>query len=583
MLICNYNKCNKEDKEVALYRNSNLIWKQFSRNTIKDVHGDMYYYRSLYEGKHHELFPRAKELIEKGEIIDVYSNADNYTSKNVRTPYLMLNICRVIVDVPSLLVSRSIGQFKTNYSRTSDTLQKQQDSEITDDFSDTDLIEGTKTNDINGIVVDPQQELIDQVIKNSKLNHNMNVSQLLIDGGIVAVPSMRNNQLSIEFKERNVYYPHDDGLGVDLVYELEQTEEEEMNNINYIHVYTERENGQSLEMRDRLYVSDGNGELTLVEDPQIIEEKLHVTSQELDKVFHGRQRTLICYLANEPTFTNRFGRSSLVGLDGKQEEVNWSLTRTAQTFERNGKPRISVTKGTMQRLQEIALNQYGDENKIDHRNLEVTEIDDETGESIVIHQIDTSKIGDMNYVKDIIRAMLAETQTSENAVEFVKRDTAHSQSGVAKFYDLMISIIKAEKIRDEYVEFLKDVIESALWIANHHDNNVIIERPNAILKNMIPQPKAELSQDSISKFNAGIQSLEEAVRESNPTKSEEWIKEEIERIQSDTNRNDTMSLDRGRQTLQNFMNNRNSFGQPLDEFGNPINTNNQEDDSQQEE
>ncbi|MFO3693631.1 hypothetical protein [Staphylococcus felis] len=568
---------------MAQYRGKNLTWQQFSKETIKSTHGDMYYYRNLYEGKHHELFPRAKELIEKGEIIDVYSNANNYTSKNVRTPYIMLNICRVIVDVPTLLVSRSIGQFKTNYSRTSDTLQRQQGSEIADDFNDNDLIEGTKTNDVNGMVADPQQELIDQIVKNSRLNHNMNVAQLLIDGGIVAVPSIRNNQLSIEFKERNVYYPHDDGLGVDLVYELERTEEEEMNNISYVHVYTERENGQSLEMRDRLYLSNGDGKLTLVEDPEIIEEKLHVTPQELDKVFYGRQRVLVCYLANEPTFTNRLGKSCLIGLDGKQEEVNWSLTRTAQTFERNGKPRISVTKGTMQRLQEIALNQYGDENKIDHRNLEVTEIDDETGESIVIHQIDTSKIGDMNYVKDIIRAMLAETQTSENAVEFVKRDTAHSQSGVAKFYDLMISIIKAEKIRDEYVEFLKDVIESALWIANHHDNNVIIERPNVILKNMIPQPKAELSQDSISKFNAGIQSLEEAVRESNPTKSEEWIKEEIERIQSDTNRNDTMSLDRGRQTLQNFMNNRNSFGQPLDEFGNPINTNEQVDDTQQEE
>ncbi|WP_105992235.1 hypothetical protein [Staphylococcus chromogenes] len=567
---------------MANYRDTDLVWRQFSRNTIKNVHGDMYYYRSLYEGRHHELFPRAKELIEKGEIIDVYSNAGEYTSKNVRTPYIMFNICRVIVDVPTMLVSRSIGQFKTNYPRTSETLKEQQDNETNVDgtYDDNEMIEGTETQDINGRVVDPQQELIEQIIKNSKLNHNMNISQLLIDGGIVAVPSIRNGNISIEFKERNIYYPHDDGLGVDLVYELEQTEKERDNNINYVHVYTERENGKSLSTHDRLYINKGDGDLKLITDPQVIQDKLKVSMNDLDKTFNGRQRVLVCYLANDPTFTNRLGKSSLIGLDGKQEEVNWTLTRTAQTFERNGKPRISIAKGTMQRLKDIARQQYGDENKIDHRNLEVTEIDEETGQSMVIHQIDTSKIGDMNYVKDIIRAMLAETQTSENAVEFVKRDSANSQSGVAKFYDLMISIIKAEKIRDEYVEFLKDVIESTLWLANYKDSSVIIERPNVMFKGMIPQPKTELSQDSIAKFNAGIQSLEESVRESNPDKSEEWIEQEIERIQNDKNKTDTMALDRGRQTLQNFMNNRNSLGQPLDELGNPINTDDQINDLQ---
>ena len=33
---------------------------------------------------------------------------------------------------------------------------------------------------------------------------------------------------------------------------------------------------------------------------------------------------------------NELGNSTLKGLDGKQEEVNWTLTY-AQTFERNGK------------------------------------------------------------------------------------------------------------------------------------------------------------------------------------------------------------------------------------------------------
>ncbi|PTK42330.1 hypothetical protein BUZ61_17655, partial [Staphylococcus nepalensis] len=151
--------------------------------------------------------------------------------------------------------------------------------------------------------------------------------------------------------------------------------------------------------------------MSLVEEPKVIEDKLrigqHFTKGVLEKVFNGRQRLFISYLANNPTFTNKLGNSSLKGLDGKQEEVNWTLTRTAQTFERNGKPRISIPAGTMDQLKQIALEQYGDENKIDHEMLEVTEIDRDTGKSMEIHQIDTSKIGDMSYVKEIVRAMLA--------------------------------------------------------------------------------------------------------------------------------------------------------------------------------
>ena len=69
----------------------------------------------------------------------------------------------------------------------------------------------------------------------------------------------------------------------------------------------------------------------------------------------------------------------------------------------------------MNTLKQIASDAYGDENKINHELLEVTEIDEVTGKSMEIHQIDTTKIGDMTYVKEIVRAMLAETQTSENA------------------------------------------------------------------------------------------------------------------------------------------------------------------------
>lgn len=583
------------NNNIAKYRLNNYDWQTFGKDVIVDIHGDMYYYRNLYEGNHHEIFPRAINLINRGEIVDVYADDKINSPKNVRTPYIMLNVSKIIVDVPSMFVSRSIGQVKTNHTVNSigqeemkgtenntDNAQANENNFETNNTDDetnvenstqnngeSDLFETTDTNDFNAVAQDPQQATIDQIIQNSKLNHYMNITQLQVDGGIVAVPSMRNDQISIDIKERNVYYPHDDDMGVDLVYELPQTVEEEINKISYVHVYTERQNGQSVTTYHRLYSRNKNNEMELVIEPAIIEDKLRLGEQfnngVLEKTFAGRQRLFVCYLPNNPTFMNELGNSTLKGLDGKQEEVNWTLTRTAQTFERNGKPRISIPKGTMNTLKQIAADTYGNENKINHELLEVTEIDEVTGKSMEIHQIDTTKIGDMTYIKEIVRAMLAETQTSENAVELVKRDTANSQSGTAKFYDLIVSIIKSERIRNEYVEFLKDIIESALWFANKKDSSVIIERPNIMLKDMLPQPKQELSTDNIAKYNAKVQSLEETVRANNPDKSEEWVQEEIQRIEDEKSSTDSLSLTNGAMNLQQFMNNRDENGDPIQE------------------
>lgn len=584
------------NNNIAKYRLNNYDWQTFGKDVIVDIHGDMYYYRNLYEGNHHEIFPRAINLINRGEIVDVYADDKINSPKNVRTPYIMLNVSKIIVDVPSMFVSRSIGQVKTNHTVNSigqeemkgtenntDNAQATENNFETNNNTDdetnvenstqnngeSDLFETTDTNDFNAVAQDPQQATIDQIIQNSKLNHYMNITQLQVDGGIVAVPSMRNDQISIDIKERNVYYPHDDDMGVDLVYELPQTAEEEINKISYVHVYTERQNGQSVTTYHRLYSRNKNNEMELVIEPAIIEDKLRLGEQfnngVLEKTFAGRQRLFVCYLPNNPTFMNELGNSTLKGLDGKQEEVNWTLTRTAQTFERNGKPRISIPKGTMNTLKQIAADTYGNENQINHELLEVTEIDEVTGKSMEIHQIDTTKIGDMTYIKEIVRAMLAETQTSENAVELVKRDTANSQSGTAKFYDLIVSIIKSERIRNEYVEFLKDIIESALWFANKKDSSVIIERPNIMLKDMLPQPKQELSTDNIAKYNAKVQSLEETVRANNPDKSEEWVQEEIQRIEDEKSSTDSLSLTNGAMNLQQFMNNRDENGDPIQE------------------
>ncbi|QYA39254.1 hypothetical protein KYI09_06415 [Macrococcoides caseolyticum] len=534
-------------------------WKKFDKDFIKKKHDDMYFYRDLYDGKHANIFPRAKELISKGEIIDILQYGE-YNAKNVMTPYLMLNICKIIVDTPSLLISRGIGKVKTNFPNKEELANDTTTEEAK-------MIEGTVDNSYNSEVIDLQQETIDQIVKNSKIDHKMNITQLLVDGGIVAVPSMINGQLKLMFKERNVYYPHDDGHGYDLVYELPQTEEEKEAGIDYVHIYTEREDEDRLLILHKLFKRNGESQLEEVEDLSFIQEKIGI--EQLYQEFEGRKRSFISYLANNATFYNKLGASELKGLAGRQDEVNWTLTRASQTFERNGKPRISITRETMDTLRAIAADRYGDENKIDHRDLEIQEIG-ENGQVMQIHQIDVDKIGDMAYLKDIIRGMLAETQTSQAAMEFVRTDTASPQSGVAKFYDLLVSLMKAEQIRNDYVEFLKKLFESALWLANKENDSIIIEEPNITVQAMIPVPEKEITDANIAKYNAKVQSLEETVRLNNPDKTDEWVYEEVERIKSESTSQDSMSVLNGNNTLNNFLNNRQPDGTPLDELGNPI-------------
>lgn len=542
-----------------------IEWQTFDKEFIHGFHGNMERYRDLYKGNHSKYFSRAEELIKRGEIVDNLRYGE-HMGKNITTPYIIMNVCKMIIDTPTLFVTRSIGPVKTNYP-----VIEEQIDEMNDDGEE--LIEGTKDNTYNSEVLDPQQEIINQITENSKINHRKNLTQLQVDGGIVAIPKILNGKLMIDIKERNTFYPHDDKLGYDLVFELPQSQEEKDLGIDYVHVYREREEENQVTVKHMLYQRNSKNSLELVEDVQQTKEKLGI--EKLEQVFSGRKRSFVNYLPYNPTFIDEYGVSALEGLEGRQDEVNWSLTRTAQTFERNGKPRISVTAETMETLKSMAQEHYGDENKIDHEWLEVQEIND-SGQTMQIHQIDTQKIGDMNYVKDIVRAMLSETQTSESAFDFTRRDTSSAQSGVAKFYDLMLSLMKSESILDEYTEWMKTNYENALWLANKMDNSYIIEKPNIMRKSMLPQPSKELADENIAKYSNGIQSLDETVKKINPDKSDEWIVEELQRILDSKSTLDSTTLSTGNTTLLDFMNNRDSNGTPLNEDGTPVNVNEQE-------
>ncbi|WP_191835925.1 hypothetical protein [Mammaliicoccus sciuri] len=517
--------------------------KSFTQEEITETHGDMFLYRDLYDGRHSKLFDRAKALIEQGEIIDRIEYGD-VKAQNVQTPYIVVNISKMIIDIPTLFITRSMGKLQTNYP-----INEIEDDE---DFNTEDNhIEGTQDDSLNGELFDLQQETLDQIEVNSNFNkhHGMNIKQWQIDGGIVAVPEVVNGQVKLSFKERNVYYELEDGKTYQLRYIVERGDDK------YVHVHEEVEGENELTGSHTVYHMDNNGDLQIVDDEEIIFDITKLESDQRDYVLKGRKRTLFVYLPYSPTFMNRYGRSVLMGQEGKQDEVNWTMTRTAQIFERNGKPRISVSKEVMERLIDVSRQRYGVEDKFDHRDLEVTTID-EDGQSLQIHQIDISKIGDITYVKDVIKMMLMETQTSEKAIDFFTSEGAQAQSGTAKFYDLFLSIMKAEQMRDEYIEFIQQGVENCLWLLNLDNKDIIIEKPIVVQKDMMPVTSKETSTLNNQSYAAGTQSLEQTVRNNNPDKSEEWIMEEVEKIEAERTSQDSMSLLRGNMTGLNFNDNK---------------------------
>lgn len=524
-----------------------IKWEEWNQKVIENVHGNVYFYRDLYEGKHSKLFPRAKNLIEKGEIVETIVEGRE-KALNVQTPYIVANISKLIPEIPAMFVARSIG--KINSSITSTEEQNEDANDETDE-----IIEGGQGAE-NAQIDNLQQELIDQIEKNSKLTlkHWTNVVQHQIDGGLVGVPWNDERGLRIDFKQRDVYFPHEDELGVDLAYERT------INGEDYLHVYRERVEGGDLKTTHFLYALK-NDKLTEVEES---EAKDILGIDVLENTYEGRSRPFVVYWSNEETFMNPLGSSCLKNQEGKQDEINWTLTRSAIVYERNGKPRIAVSKEIMQALKETAYDRYGDESKIDHRDLEITTFD-ENGKAMEVIQIDITKIGDLQWVKDLMKLMFIETKTSEKAVDFYLNDggSNSAQSGVAKFYDLFLSIVKAEQIQGEYIYFLQQLFENCLWLANQEDSTVIIEEPEITLKSMVPISRKELIEENTIAFSGGTQSLETTVRRNNPHASEEWIQEELARIEEEKQSDDSSSLLAGRMTLQNFMDNRDGNGDPV--------------------
>lgn len=526
-----------------------INWEKWNQKIVSEKHGDLYFYRDLYEGKHSTIFPRAARLIEQGDVIDVIMRG-KADAKNVQTPYIVANVAKLVPEIPATLIARSVGKVSTSLEN-DEALNEEADDE-TDE-----MIDGTEDDSGNAEIVNLQQELIDQITENSQIayKHWGNIVQNQVDGGLVGVPRLDDDgTLRIEFKSRDTYFPHDDGLGADLAYQRE------IDGDKYLHVYRERNEGGDLVASHMLYrMKENSDKLDLVDEDQTRE---LLQMAELRTEFPGRGRPFIEYWPNQQTFMNPLGVSALRNQEGKQEEINWTLTRNALTYERNGKPRIAVSREVFQELQNKSFERYGREDLIDHRDLEITTFD-EQGKALEIIQIDIDKIGNIAWVKDLIKLMLIETQTSEKAIDFYMDGAANAaDSGIAKFYDLFVSIVKSEQIRSEYVHFIKQLYKNCLWLAANKDSAVRIEEPDVLLEDMVPISGKEVAEENVLAYEKGTQSLETTVRRLNPEASEDWIQDELARIEEGSTTDDSTSLLRGRSALETYLDNPSSRPRP---------------------
>lgn len=497
-------------------------WKEWNDDIITKYHGDVRYYRNLYYGKHGELFPRAKDLITNGEITDnIERGLDKNPDGNIKTPYVIANACKIICKIPATMVSRAMG----NMSLTED-----QEFENVDKLpTDLDPSGEGETGD-NKLYLSDILEDIEAASGFKRGTHYSNILQHQIDGGLVGIPEMDDNGVRIVFKKREVYFPHEDGLGCDLSFKRT------LENLNgemkeYLHVHRHRVEDNTLTITQYLNLLN-NGVTEPVEEEEA-KQILEVDS--LTTVFENRNKPLVSYWGNETTFDYPLGQSAIYGQGSKQDEINWTLTRAGIVYQRNGKPRLAITPEVMNALKNKAMDRYQDENLIDHRDLELVTMNKD-GQSMEVIQIDITKIGDIKWIKDLLKIMFMETETSEKAVDFyLGEGGGNAASGIAKFYDLFTSIIKAERLLGEYVDFIQELVENCFWMLSTRPeySTIKVVRPTIQIKDIIPTTTKEKVDTEKAAKEGGLRSVEKAVKNINEGDSDTAIEQELARIEED--------------------------------------------------
>lgn len=74
-----------------------INWTTWNKEVVEKKHDKVWFYRKLYNGEHADLFGRAKDLIEKGEIVGSIIDGKQQTL-NVQAPYIIANVSKLKIE-----------------------------------------------------------------------------------------------------------------------------------------------------------------------------------------------------------------------------------------------------------------------------------------------------------------------------------------------------------------------------------------------------------------------------------------------------------------------------------------------------
>jgi hypothetical protein len=456
------------------------------------------YYRKLYDGDHAEIFPRArhagkdkryrwrrKSLKEWEQVTEVVESG---------VPYIVVNFCSLVAELPADLLNRSLGNISA-------------DSEN-----------------------DAELEFVTGVVEASKVNEKIwaAVTQHQVDG-MIAYRIRRDgarNRTWFEWVLRDMFIPHQDGLGADIVWI--ENHGDGVNTEQFLRVERQRLTETGLTMQQMVFRMKGDS-VSEEMDVQEYARKYNVDIPE-DVELVGVSELMCGVVTNDETLTRPRGRSALRNVDMIQEEINWTITRDAVIFEKHGKPKLAIPRSLWDTVANTNHQHYG-QRFVRNADLEVVSYDENKGAVPQYITWDAKTQQSFEHVNRLIKYMLAITKTSPQAAGL---EPGSGSSAIALLYLWIQSVIKAEAIRAKFDTAIKDAIRKCIILENALGGTQYeVKAPVIEWGDMLPKAEEEQNKEERANYEAGVQSLETTVRRVHPDWSEEAIEEEIRKIQEE--------------------------------------------------
>lgn len=452
------------------------------------------YFRSLYEGNHADIFPRAIELANSVKVTNVANRKHarrvyRYGKKQIENHvphYVVVNFSAVIAEVPTRLINRALGNISA-------------DSESTDEL-----------------------EFVQLVTKKSKVNQKISaaVLQHQVDGGIAYRIRRNDGGTWFEFKPADLYFEHEDEQGADITWV------EERDNEKYLRVERQRLEGKQLTIDQLVFLIKG----------EKVSEQLEITEYAQtynliipdNQTFNNIDELMCGYTPNDETLLHPRGRSALRNIDTIQEEINWTITRDSIVFEKHGKPKLAIPKALWDNVAQKNKTVYGAP-FVRNADLEVVSYNENNGAVPLYITWDAKIEESFKHVARLINYMLSVSETSAQAVG-IEQDKG-AKSAKAILYEWIQSVIKAEDVKEKFDTTIKDAIRKCILLENAiGGTSYNVKDPVIEWGDMLPKADVEMSEEESSKYEKGVQSLETTVRKLNPDWSEEAIQAEVDRI-----------------------------------------------------